>query len=173
MDAITHRVDHVQFHHRLSQRRIAIAARGLVALNVFVRQALEEAAFVLEHQPVRQFRHDHATIAGVILVSDAVVQGLQHDPLVVLGYLDGQQLVLRQQPKLDVADTLVQARRAQQKRRAEMLVGAFLPFELPRQLRRMGRQAPGRFGLAEKQQRGAAFSAICIFNACRRSVCGR
>jgi hypothetical protein len=82
-------------------------------------------------------------------VCKAIVQGVQHDFLVVFRYLDGQQLVLRQQSELNVANALVELCCAQKKWWTEVLVGSLLTFKLPGQLRRIGGQPVGRFSLAE------------------------
>ncbi len=138
VNAVPHGIDHVQLGHDLGQKRITITPGRFFTGCVIFRRPLEEAALVFKYQLIGTFRHQNAAIAGVILMGDAVVQGLENNLLVVLRNLDGQQRIIRQNPQLDIANIPIKSGSIQQKRRAEMLIGPLGTFELPSHLRRVG-----------------------------------
>ena len=69
--------------HRLSEGTVSIPGRGSIGEEVVPGDAVEEGARVLKNQLRGALNDQNPLAAGVVLVGDAVVQGLQHDALVV------------------------------------------------------------------------------------------
>jgi hypothetical protein len=147
VNAVAHGVNHVQLRHGLRQKWIAVAPGCLVAAYVIGRLPFVKRAFALKHKTVRLFDDDYTPIARVVLVGNAVVQCLQHNFPVVLGDLDGHQLVVRQDAQRQIAYFLVELSGGQQKRGREVHVRPLLAFQLQGHLRRVGRQTIGRLSL--------------------------
>jgi hypothetical protein len=73
--------------------------------------------------------------SGIVLMCHAVVQSFQNHPFIVCVYLDGYQPIGGYDSLLEIADSAVQVVDRHQIRRAEVLIGPLLTFQLPGDLR--------------------------------------
>ena len=151
MNAVAHGIDHIELGHGLGQERIAVAARYAITFQIVPWSTVKEAAFIFKHQSVGLLNHRYPTVARVVLMGNTVMQSFQHNFLIVLGDLNGQQFILGQQAQLDIADALIQLSGSQEQRRRKVLVGPFGPFQLPGHLCRMWRKVPDRLRFAQQQ----------------------
>ena len=108
LDSVPKMVNHVQLGHGLHQRGIPVMARHMAREGVFIGIPFEKCSDAGELELVRVLDDADSRILGVVLVGNAVVDGLQDASLVVFLHLALDELVGRKEAYLDVPDTRVQ-----------------------------------------------------------------
>ena len=108
-----------------------------------------------EDQPVWVLHDGDTRELRVILMRDAVVQGLEHGRLIVLLDLALDELTWRQEPDLVVSDVLVKLRGGENEGDGEVLVGAVLLHEAPSDFRHVRVEEIGGLGLAQQEDGSA------------------
>ena len=103
MNPAAHGIDHIQFRHCLGQKRIPIAAGCFLSLNIIIRDSFEESAFILENQLIRILGYHNPSIAGVVLVGNTIMKCFQNNLLIVFGYFNRNQLIIRKNFKLGIS----------------------------------------------------------------------
>jgi len=133
-DAAACRVDHLDVEHGRCQELVSVMLlRGVFHDNA-LHAARNEASQVGEYELIVQFNHVDAPAQGVVLVGDAVVQGLADGVGLVLVHLLGKEGSFLEVAVLEVADPAIDLIHCQKQRRAHdpvILVLTLVVLEKP------------------------------------------
>ena len=132
-------------HHGFGEKTIPIVGGDALGADVIVRRAVKETSDVLEDEFGGPLDNEDAFLLGVILMGNAIVEGLENDALVVFGKFQRDHLARWEQSQAEIANTLIECCGGKKEGRVEMLVGEFRAFEFPGNLCHGRQEVAGGF----------------------------
>ena len=122
LNAATLSINQIQFNHGISQEWIAVDGLRGVLLDDRLNIAGQKIPDIGQQYAVGKFDDNNPSTQTIVLMCDAVVQGLADYPWVVLSNFLREQCPTRQGAHSEVADALQKAVPCKQERRPNVLV---------------------------------------------------